>query len=996
VSLPVRSGRSRPAFLAIATTAVTLVALAPPGPAGAAPEQAGVYIVQLAGPPIAGYTGGVAGIAATKPTPGAKLDTKTWNFTAYRDHLRAKRAEALKGAKVDAKKTVATFDTTLNGFAAKITPTEAAKLRTTPGVTKVAKSEAYRTETITTPGFLGLEGSGGAWKKQFGDVTHAGEGTVVGIIDTGIWPENPSFAALPEPRPDQAVIDDKWDGECVAADEEPVTCNNKLIGARYFALGTVEVPDFEYVSPRAYNRHGVHVAGTAVGNHDVSVVINGKDFGKASGMAPAARLASYKVCWQLPDNSNANCGSAETVAAVEAAVLDGVDVLNYSISGPTGVTTDMVSSAFYYAAAAGVFVATSAGNEGPGASTVAHVGPWTTTVAASTHSRGAEKSVTLGNGETYVGAGVGDAVPSSPLIDSVTAGKADADPALVEYCYLGTLDPAKVAGKIVLCARGGNARVDKSVEVKNAGGIGMVLWNPLTTQTPVADFHAVPTVHINTAEGTAVKAYAATPGATASLSGPLTPTAPFPQMAGFSSQGPAAAGDGDLLKPDITAPGVDIIAAVSPVTTPGSQNFDSLSGTSMSSPHVAGIAALLKSKNPSWSPMAIKSAMMTTAGQTDNTGGPITRGGEPATPQDYGAGHVRPGSAFNPGIVYESTPLEWTQYSCGVGEHQFFEDGTDVCSVIPRVDPSDFNAASIGIGDLAGKQTITRTVTNTTNQASVYFPRVEAPAGFSVKVTPSALTVLPRKSASYTVEITRTTAPKGTWSYGSLSWSDLRGHTARSPIAVRAADLGVANQILAPSADGSIALSAFSATAGTLNAKAYGPVQSTSQSLHMTAPELGFDPVHPAESEGAIKVTYTVPADAKGARFATFDSDQVRGTDLDLFVFKDGALVGKSAGGTSKEGVSVTEPGTYEVYVVGFSFPPGTDSIDAILHTFLVPGSATGGALTVTPAAQAITPGRSVTVTANWSGLTPGRHYLGVVEYTVGAVTDRTLLVIDP
>jgi subtilisin family serine protease len=991
VSLPVRSSRKRSTFLAIATTAVTLVALAPSGSAGAAPEQAGIYIVQLAGSPIAGYTGGVAGIPATKPTPGAKLDTKAWNFTAYRDHLRAKRADALKGARVDAKKTVATYDTTLNGFAARITPTEAAKLRTTPGVVKVAKSEVYSTRTISTPRFLGLDGTGGAWEKQFGDVSRAGEGTVVGIIDTGIWPENPSFAALPEPRPDQDIIDGKWQGECVPADEEPVVCNNKLIGARYFNLGSVEVIDEEFVSPRDYDGHGSHTASTAAGNHDVAAVVNGVEVGRASGIAPAARLAAYKICWELPDFSTANCGSAETVAAVEAAVLDGVDVVNYSIGGPTGATTDMVSSAFYYAAAAGVFVATSAGNT-PGASTVAHVSPWTTTVAASTHDRASEKSVTLGNGQTYTGAGIGPAVPSAPLIDSAVAGIEGADPAQAELCVIGTLDPAKVTGKIVLCKRGVNARTDKSFEVKRAGGVGMVMYNPAPNSLN-SDYHYVPSVHVDGTAGAAIKAYAATAGATASLSAAVAKIAQAPEMASFASQGPAVAGGGDLLKPDVTAPGVDVVAAVSPAGNLGN-DFNALSGTSMSSPHVAGIAALLKSKNPTWSPMAIKSAIMTTAGQVDNTGGPILRNGEPANPLDYGAGHVRPASAFNPGVVYESTPLEWTQYSCSAGEHQYFEDGSDVCSVIPRIDPSDFNVASIAVGDLAGKQTLTRTVTNTTNQASVYFPRVEAPAGFSVKVTPSALTVLPRKSASFTVEITRTTAAKGAWSFGSLTWSDLRGHSARSPIAVRAADLAATNQVLLQGASGSLPLTAASATGSTMNAKGYGLVESTTRSSHLTAPETNFDQANPAESPGAAKVTVDVPAGSKGARFATFDSDHVKATDLDLFVYRDGILVGTSAGGTANEGVSVSESGTYEVYVVAFGFPPGVGEIDAVLHTFVVPGSG-GGSLTVTPASQPITPGKMVTFNANWSGATPGKHYFGVVEYTVGSVSDKTFLVVN-
>jgi hypothetical protein len=287
-------------------------------------------------------------------------------------------------------------------------------------------------------------------------------------------------------------------------------------------------------------------------------------------MAPAARLSIYKTCWA------GGCGTFDSVNAIEDAVADGVDVLNYSISGSLTSVLDPVEVAFFNAAAAGVFVAASAGNSGPGASTVAHNSPWLTTVAASTHDRNFAKSVTLGNGTTHTGVGTGPAVPSVPLIDSAVAGLAGSDPAQAELCFIGTLDPVKVTGKIVLCARGVNARTDKSKAVRDAGGVGMVLYNP-TNNSLNADFHFVPTVHVQSAAGLAIKAYAATAGATASLSvGTATPGR-APNIAAFSSAGPALSGSGDLLKPDITAPGVDVIAAVSPPGDNGNL-YDSISG----------------------------------------------------------------------------------------------------------------------------------------------------------------------------------------------------------------------------------------------------------------------------------------------------------------------------------------------------------------------------------------------------------------------------------
>jgi len=463
-----RPRRSARATFAIATAAVTLSAVALAGSAGAAPSNAesGMYLVQFTGAPIAAYAGGVNGIAATKPTPGAKLDPKAWNYGAYRDYLRAKRNEVLGKAKVDKKKTVAEYDTVVNGVAARLTGAEVAKLRATQGVVRVWKNEVVKLDTISTPRFLGLDGPNGAWARQFGDVSHAGEGTIIGVIDSGIWPESPSFAALPEPRPDADAIAAKWFGTCEPGDdptEEPVTCNNKLIGARAYDLGSVPVADEDFHNARDFDGHGSHTASTAAGNNNVPAVINGVEIGRASGMAPAARIAAYKVCYELPDGSTANCGAIEAVAAIDDAVADGVDVINYSIGGSTGTITDLLHQAWFNAAAAGVFVSTSAGNSGPDPSTVAFNSPWTTTVAASTHDRQFSKSVTLGNGQTFTGAGVGPAVPSSPLIDSVSAGLAGADPTQVELCFENTLDPAKVTGKIVLCRRGVNDRIAKSL-----------------------------------------------------------------------------------------------------------------------------------------------------------------------------------------------------------------------------------------------------------------------------------------------------------------------------------------------------------------------------------------------------------------------------------------------------------------------------------------------------------------------------------------------------
>jgi subtilisin family serine protease len=946
--------------------------------APAAPKATQLYIVQMLGAPLASYTGEVSGLAATKPVAGGKVDVQSPQAKAYRAHLKAQREKALKSAGIAAQQKTDELDVVFNGFAAKLTGGQAAKLARTPGVLNVVKDEIRKLDTISTPSFLGLEGSTGVWQKQFGGDANAGLGTVVGVIDTGFWPESPSFAALSEPRPDQSVIDAKFSGECVEGETNTVTCNNKVIGARYYNdSGLAE--SWESLSPRDDDSHGSHTASTAAGNHGVDAVINGVSVGSASGMAPAARIAVYKVCWA------GGCGTFDSVNAIEDAVSDGVDVLNYSISGSRTSVLDPVEVAFFNAAAAGVFVAASAGNSGPGATTVAHNSPWLTTVAASTHDRNFTKSVTLGNGATYTGIGTGPAVASAPLIDSVTAGLPGVPVANAGYCFLGSLDPALVAGKIVLCLRGVNARVEKSQEVAAKGGVGVVLYNNPDSSLN-ADFHYVPTVHINSADGLAVKAYAATAGATASLSVGASSPGRAPNVASFSSAGPALSADGDLLKPDITAPGVDVIAAVSPTGDNGNL-YNALSGTSMSSPHIAGLAALVASKHPNWSPIWIKSALMTTASQTDNTGAPIQRGTVNATPLDFGAGHVNSGRSFDPGLVYDSGPADWVKFICGTGQLS----GPD-CASFGSIDPSDLNYASIAVGDLAGQQTIKRKVTNTSNHAVIYEAKVQAPPGTTVKVSPEWLVIPRGHTASFTVTITRTTAAFDAYSFGSLTWKEFpgfdsllgkRSHVVRSPIAVRPVALAAPLAVNGSGASGSSTVSVKAGYAGTLTAAANGLVPATVSALAITGTEPNFNTAAPAEGTGVKKATVSVPAGSVLARFATFDSDYPAGTDLDLFVYRDGALVASSAGGTSDESVTLSAAGTYEIYVVAFALAPGETGVNA-KHNAWVVGSGSAGNFSVTPASQSVTLAGSKNVTISWSGLTAGTRYLGTVAYGNG------------
>jgi hypothetical protein len=434
----------------------------------AAPAKTGLYIVQMAGDPIASYAGDVAGLKATKPAPGKKVNTRSQAAKAYRSYLKAERTAALRSAGLGGRATVYTYDVAFNGFAMRLTKVEAARMEKADGVVRVWKNEIFHADTFSTPAFLGLDGGSGVWAQQFGGASHAGEGMIIGVLDTGFWPESPSFAPLSEPRPDAAVIAAKWSGECEEGeDPDPannVTCNNKVIGARWYDEGGLSssVPD-EFLSPRDRNLHGSHTASTSGGNQ-AHALVHGFDVGTVSGMAPAARLAIYKIGWHQPD-ATASGSTVDIAAAIDDAVADGVDVINMSFSGSRTFVVDPVELAYV-----------SAGNTA-GASTVAHNSPWLTTVAASTHDRSYTRSATLGDGTEFTGPGTGEAVPSSPLIASTSAGLAGEDATEVRLCFSGTLDPAKVAGKIVACDRGVNARTDKSLAVMQAGGVGMILMN---------------------------------------------------------------------------------------------------------------------------------------------------------------------------------------------------------------------------------------------------------------------------------------------------------------------------------------------------------------------------------------------------------------------------------------------------------------------------------------------------------------------------------------
>ena len=926
--------------------------------------ETGLYIVQMSDDPVASYRGGTRGMPATHPAPGEKIDRNDEDVKRYVSYLEGRHRAALDA--VGGASQVAGYHYSFNGFAAKLTRTQAINLTKVSGVVSVRADERKFPATDNSPAFLGLSGDGGIWD-QLGGQGAAGEDIIVGVIDTGIWPEHPSFDDEGYDAPPAG-----WNGVCQTGEEWTADdCNNKLIGARYFFEGFgagEDIVDEEYESARDADGHGTHTASTAAGNAGVEPELFGSDLGTGtlSGIAPRARVAMYKVCW-----NDEGCSNVDLVEAIDTAVADGVDVINYSIGSDTPDLLSPDGISFLFAADAGVFAAVSNGNAGPGFGTGGSPAsvPWVTAVGASSQDRTFANTVTLGNGATYSGASVTNALASTPLVDAADAGS--------ELCIVGELDPAVVTGKAVLCKRGVNARVEKSEAVAEAGGVGMVLYNAVSPQEIVTDNHFVPSTHVVLEDGLEIKDYIASAGAgaTAALSaGTFTPQE-APDMAAFSSRGPDLAAP-DIIKPDVTAPGVVILAGNSPTPFLGApdQLFQAISGTSMSSPHTAGAAALLRQAHPTWSPAQIKSALMTTAHQDVNK----EDGETPADPFDMGAGHIAPTPANDPGLLYDVGFIAYVRFLCGAAA---LNPAGSFCARGGSIDPSDLNLPSIGVDGLAGIQTVTRSVTSS-GGTGLYTVSVDAPPGIDVAVSPRTLNVRPRKPATYTVTLTTSGAPLDEWTFGSLTWSD-GTHQVRSPIAVRPVALSAPAELSLSGTSGSLDYEVTFGYEGPFEAAAHGLIPAATQDGNVVD-DPANDIVTALETGvGITSHTVTVPAGTRHLRVATFDDETDGADDLDLYVFDpDGNEAGFSAGGTAQEVVDIPFPavGDWEVIVHGWQ----TDGPDAnyTLFTWAL-GDAAEGNMTVSGPAAAVL-GETATLTLTWSSLSTGVRYFGAVSYSNG------------
>lgn len=687
------------------------------------------------------------------------------------------------------------YETVFSGFAAKLSKQQLESLRKMDGFLSVTSDEMLELHTTHSPQFLGLKQGSGLWNAQ-----NLASDIIIGIVDTGIWPEHISFRSS-----GISPVPPRWKGKCQAGTKfRASNCNRKLIGARAFFKGYEAIAGtinetLDYRSPRDSEGHGTHTSSTAGGNIVKGANTLGLAKGSAAGMRYTARIAAYKACYLL------GCASSDLLASIEQAVEDGVDVLSLSLGGASRpYYKDNIAIASFGAIQNGVFVSCSAGNSGPSDSTVANVAPWIMTVAASYLDRSFPTRVKLGNGQVFTGASLysGKATKQLPLVYGETAGGG-----VAKFCISGSLSRRFVQGKIVICDQGINDRFQKGEAVKMAGGAGMILANGDDQGDELfADPHILPATSLGALAANASKNYASfRNNATASIE--FLGTAygnPAPVMAAFSSRGPSVV-EPSIIKPDITAPGVNILAAWPPNISPTQLKsderrvqFNIISGTSMSCPHVSGLAALLKSVHKDWSPAAIKSALMTTAYVHDSENAPISDAASvnstSATPFAFGSGHVDPETASDPGLIYDISTDGYLNYLCSLNYNStqmaLFAGENFTCPDSADLQSGDLNYPSFAVVFKTNAQNVTaaykRTVTNVGTPASTYVVHVTEPKGVNIIVEPEVMNFQEiGEKLSYKVSLISTggSTVSSNFSFGSLVWIS-QNYSVRSPIAV--------------------------------------------------------------------------------------------------------------------------------------------------------------------------------------------------------------------
>ncbi|XP_021802224.1 subtilisin-like protease SBT1.1 [Prunus avium] len=692
------------------------------------------------------------------------------------------------------------YETAISGFAAKLSTSQLKSLNQVDGFLFATPDELLSLHTTHTPQFLGLQNGKGLWS-----ASNLASDVIVGLVDTGIWPEHVSFQDS-----GMSPVPARWKGTCEEGTRFSISnCNKKLIGARVFVQGYEAIvgrvnETVDYRSPRDSNGHGTHTASIAAGNFVNQASLFGLAKGLASGMKYTARIAAYKACW------TSGCTNSDVMAAIDSAVADGVDILSLSLGGRSNpYYRDNIAIASFGAIQHGVFVSCAAGNSGPSRSSLSNAAPWIMTVAASYNDRSFPTAVKLGDGQIFEGSSLysGKKTKQLPLVYNRTAGSQGA-----AYCFEGSLVKKLVKGKIVVCEGGIYSRTGVGEKVKKAGGAGMLLLNSEDEGEEIlADAHILPVAEIFSFSDSAQHLWTAVKEMYGNQNNAARIFQLKKDIAGVYQDGKSfiehlgklkhmwneldpyrshTIDSATLLKKAKEDKIFQLLSSLDP--TLGKY-------TSMSCPHVSGLASLLKSVHRDWSPAAIKSALMTTAYTLNNKGAAVadiasTSTSKSATPFAFGSGHVDPENASDPGLVYDITAEDYLFYLCSLSYNSsqiaLFSSGVNfTCPKNAVLQPGDLNYPSFSVlfSKDARNMSVTykRTVKNVGKIPSTYAVQVKEPTGVSVTVEPRSLTFKKMgEKLSYKVSFVSLGGPTLiNSSFGTLTWVSGK-YRVGSPIVV--------------------------------------------------------------------------------------------------------------------------------------------------------------------------------------------------------------------
>mgnify|MGYP001827414866 CR=1 FL=1 len=989
------------------TVSVDAATLAVPGSAAAekvAPDAQGrkLYGVVLKGDPAVAYKGGIGGYAKTKPAAGTRFNAKSAAAKAYRSHLKARQNSILQS--VGGGEAVHNYTVAVNGFAAWLTPAQVQALNRHGDVMTVTPNRILKPTTTDTAHQLKLDEAGRGYHAK----GIKGEGMVIGIIDSGIWPEHPSFAAEGMPEPPSSVPFRPGDeGTCdfgntaFNPDDAPFTCNNKLIGAfNYNAAfgGEAGLRPEAFASARDDSGHGSHVASTAAGNEGVTAVVDSaatgaQTVGEITGMAPKAHIIVYKAC---QNDDDGGCASVDNAAAIDDAVAHGVHVINFSIGGPGTFMGGPDDIAFLFAKDAGVVVVTSVGNAGPGPGTIGSPAnlPWIITVGAHNDFTIRTQLVGVSRPRTIRGT-YSSFEGSSPVRIASIGGLGGpmarpADPANFEGCQPFDND---MTGQVALVSRGSCNFSVKFDHAAAAGAVFVIVYN----NQPEGVFE-MGGLEEATLAGVMVERSSGLTFVGEMDAGRVVRTSVYPgesisanrEMADFSSRGPSL-GMPNLLKPDVSAPGVEIMAADSPGAIDSAGGlFRNRNGTSMSSPHVAGIALLILQKNRRLSPAQVKSHLIMSSrkGITEQFGGDLNHWDN--APGEVSGRDLYPQLTTHTGFFEDLAPVCGEPQQAGIVSQSLCDDIENGLGISLR--PLDYNIPTITDREVTGRSVTYRTFTSMAQRTIEYRAVVTRPPGFDIVVTPGNFSLEPGESQTIKFElIARGGAAVGVSQYGQVSLKNPSNRSYRIPVTVAAGAFAAPPSVSVDSAgaSGSTAYEVRFGYDGPFSAMANGLAPAYRQEdnvaddpdddYNTALGSCDFDSF-PYACTGITWHTVSVPAGTTYARISLFDEFTDGEDDLDLYVYdSEFGFVDSSLSATSAEVVNIDDPEDTLYYVAVHGYQ--TDGPDAsyTLFDWSVPMGSVGNMSVEAPTSAAS--GSSGTVTVDYNGLEEGRKYLGVVMH---------------